>query len=178
MVEPMAKRIELVANVSIVLLVVVLLAERFTARTTPSTVSEATQNADTYAVGEHLDLPGLDPSASEATLVLVVRSTCPYCTASMPFYSSLSAMRSANPDRRLVAASWEAEDVTRRYLEEHHVVVDKILSVSPKSLRVPGTPTVILVNGKGTVQGAWVGKLSETHEQEVFRSFVTRPTAR
>ena len=174
----MARRIELVANVSIVLLVIVLLAERFTTWTTPSTASEVTQNGDTYAVGEHLDLPGLDPSASEATLVLVIRSTCPYCTASMPFYSSVSALRSANPDRRLVAASWETEEVTRHYLDHYHVVVDKILSVSPKSLHVPGTPTVILINSKGMVEGEWVGKLSESHEQEIYRSFATRATAR
>jgi hypothetical protein len=48
------------------------------------------------------------------------------------------------------------------------VTVDEVRQDSLDSIGVTGTPTLILVNREGAVDGVWVGKLPPEGETEVL----------
>jgi regulator of RNase E activity RraA len=50
------------------------------------------------------------------------------------------------------------------------VSVPEILQGSLSSVDVDATPTVLVVDAKGKIQKAWVGKLSSERERQVLAS--------
>jgi hypothetical protein len=111
----------------------------------------ATKN---YAVGDRFpDIPGL-PSATGGTLVLWLRTTCRFCTESMPFYTELVAL---SRRARIVAVGDEPAAVLRTYLEGNGVVVDAVLTVPVGTVRLAGTPTLVFVGPDKRVGAVWRG---------------------
>ena len=97
------------------------------------------------ATGEEIlaQVKGVNFGSAEATVVFVVRSTCQYCTESLPFYRSLVDRRnSKSASVRFVAVSAEPTDVVSRYLLNGGVKFDQLVEIRPPNgLRVY-TPTV------------------------------------
>lgn len=122
----------------------------------------------TYRAGDLLPaLQDYSYSNARATLVLAVRSTCGFCTQSMPFYSRIvDAVARSKGAVHLIAVSTESEDVLRSYFETHDVKVDSF--ESSQSLRIAGTPTLLLADSKGVVQDVWVGRLDDSGEAAVL----------
>jgi peroxiredoxin len=88
------------------------------------------------------------------SLVLLLSSTCRFCTESMPLYREL---RSQLQDRiALVAAGREAPETLTKYIEEHQVSVDAVRKVDGPWMAQP-TPTMVLVDAAGKVAKIWVG---------------------
>jgi hypothetical protein len=56
----------------------------------------------------------------------------------------------------------------RQYLKKLGVEVGEVRQVSMGALGLSGTPTLILVDGNGTVSNFWVGKLSQDGESDVL----------
>ena len=56
----------------------------------------------------------------------------------------------------------------QQYLTGEGIHVDEIKQASPASLGVAGTPTMLLVDGRGVVTRMWVGKLDTEKENEVI----------
>ena len=158
----MAPRLDSVTNCMIIfscLVVVGLLLEQRLGRT--STREEAD-----YAPGEAMDyLPGIDYGDSHRTLVLSLRSTCEFCTASMPFYKTLLETRSPAMSPRVVAVSFEKTEVTEAYLKDHGVRPDVVVTAV---LRSQATPRLILVDNLGRVEATWLGKLAPSREADVL----------
>ena len=107
---------------------------------------------------------------SDRTALLYVRSTCSYCTDSMPFYQTVTTARTtarahSSASVSLVAVSMEPAEVTRNYLAEHGVEVDRIVSEDVRS--VP-TPTLVIVDSEGVVEQSWTGLLRPDAEDEVI----------
>jgi hypothetical protein len=122
--------------------------------------------AASYQPGDVMDaLPGLDVRAAPATLVLFLRSTCGVCTSSMEFYRRLQA---APRRAALVVAGIESVEVLEKYVSGHRFAPERIVQVSPGSVRVRGTPTAVLVDSEGVVQSVWLGKIAEAREAEVL----------
>jgi len=88
----------------------------------------------------------------------------------MPFYKSLadSPLRKSG-SFRLLAVSNEDAAATTEYLERNRVFVDQVVSERPPNTRVRGTPTLVLVDRKATVEKAWMGHLTKTAEDEVLK---------
>lgn len=107
-------------------------------------------------------IPGVDYADSVSTLVMYSRSTCQYCTASMPFYASLRSSL-IQADVRLVAASSEAVDVTEQYLARHGVTADQSVVLNTA---IP-TPTLMLVDRSGTIRKIWVGQQDKDGEAAI-----------
>ena len=59
----------------------------------------------------------------------------------------------------------EPAEVTRNYLAEHGVEVDRIVSEDVRS--VP-TPTLVIVDSEGVVEQSWTGSLRPDAEDEVI----------
>lgn len=159
------KRLEIAANVGIVLTAVLFAIAVRHVLTSERAAQEASRP---YQPGEAVDLPGLDTERSSATLVLFVRSTCPYCTESMPFYRRL--LDHASKGRmRAVAVVLEQRETGAAYLAAHGLTVQNVLTIDrSRPSRVKGTPTLILLDKSGRVVNSWVGKLAGQAENEVM----------
>lgn len=140
----------------------------------PTTQSEARNAAGaiSYRLGDKAPLPDeIKYADAKQTLVLFVRNTCRFCSASMPFYKRIAESQSRSAHRlRLVAASTDSTDDTAEYLGKHHLSVDQIVSFDydPNVVKVAVTPTLVLVDSNGVVQNLWRGEQRPTGEQKIF----------
>ena len=168
-------RLEKASHISIVVLccvaVFLLIERRFTASsvsTAPPAVTEAA------LLGKELNLPGIDWAAADATLVLQISSTCHFCQESVPFYIRLLSARQAETRRtQVVVATPDELNLMQSYLEGAGLIVDKIVNIQRRASGPKGSPIVFLVNHKGTVKRAFVGKLDTSREEELL-AHITR----
>jgi hypothetical protein len=121
--------------------------------------------ASAFRTGDRAEvIPDVRYDRAQKTVVLYVKSTCPYCTASMPFYDRLitSATKTGT---RIIAVSSETTDTLQQYLDNHHLRVDQV--VGGFTGKAIGTPTLLVVDRGGTVRGAWFGQQREQGEKEI-----------
>ena len=123
-------------------------------------------DSPTYTVGEQfVALPGVTLTDAPKTLVMFLRSTCRYCTDSVPFYRRLIDRTSRTP---VVAVSFEPEETLRSYLAEHGLRPDRVVSASRGSLRLTATPTLLLVSASGRIEKIWRGLQRTEKEAEIL----------
>lgn len=112
------------------------------------------------AIGEHLLLK--DARLSDPRNVVVVTSDkCPYSRASQPFHRRLTEAAHRLHVSLIVVTDKKSlvpQDVLAG-LDDH----DQVLKTDLKSLRITGTPTVLLLEG-GKLIGSWVGYLGKNQE--------------
>ena len=116
----------------------------------------------------------LDPTdfgATPWTVILLANSTCPFCTESMPFYSTLAHLRSSSGSSlvRLVAVSAEDETTTTDYFASNGVPIASPVSSTQSVVTQALTPTLIVVDAQRNIKGSFVGRLSQRGEAEVLR---------
>lgn len=160
----MARRLETLTNVAIV--TVSLLASVTLVK---NLLSHRPQGAASphVAVGNQVTVPGLDWRAAGSTLVLALRPDCHFCSDSAPFYRRLAAAVSDRPIQ-LTALFPESVETGADYLQSLGVEVTNVRRGSFESLRIPGTPTLMLVDAEGVVRNVWLGKLPVDTEREVL----------
>jgi hypothetical protein len=164
------KNIEFSANVAIVVVAVLLCAalfkSHFAASPAPGDGGGQPSPNKEIRPKERVNLPDVDWRRNGQTLLLVLSTTCHYCSESTAFYQQLIKERG---DRtRIIAALPQPPDEGKEYLEKHGVSVDDIRQVELGSIGVSGTPTLILVDGGGVAEGVWVGKLPRADEAKVL----------
>lgn len=102
-------------------------------RASPQRSSAAPSAPTTTGVAEYVpgdkapSLVGLEYQP-RGTVLLVVRSTCHYCTDSMPFYRMLRS-DAATKQVQVVALTTDPSDVCRSYLMKHGVQPDTVVGV-------------------------------------------------
>jgi hypothetical protein len=167
----MASRLDTAANVATILLCCIGAAMLFMrlqeARTAPMSQTPPAP----YKTGEAIAgaVGAVDFTKATGTVVLFLRSTCHYCTESMPFYRRLVEAAHAKGSKvKLAAVSFEAVSVTRKYLEQHQVGIDDVHTLSTGSTRLNGTPTLLLLDRRGIVQMTMIGKLPPDREDAVL----------
>jgi peroxiredoxin len=131
--------------------------------------SQAKQSAkEAYSVGQTIaDTGDLAFSGAPLTLLMVTQSHCGYCTASMPYYHTLTSA-AGSAGARVVAVTPEDPTVNRAYLSDHQVRVDAVVPVKGNNIKYRGTPALIVVDRRGKVVKAWTGKLNKEGEAEVL----------
>jgi thiol-disulfide isomerase/thioredoxin len=102
--------------------------------------------------------------AAGKSVVVVLRSTCGFCTASMSVYRQIAAAKGV----RFIAVSDEPQAVTQRYLESNGVAAAQIVSAERETLRVRGTPTLFLLDQAGVIRQREVGRLDEPKRRELL----------
>jgi hypothetical protein len=166
----MYKKIELLANVAIIVIALILgvvLVKRYLLSGTQSAVPPAPR----VQAGTKVELAGVDWSKSGQTLVLVLSDTCHYCTESAGFYQRLAEQKARQDGARLIAVL--PQDVSRgeAYMNKLGVAVDQVQQSPLNALGVSGTPTLLLVDNQGVVKESWLGKLPPDKETEVLNRF-------
>jgi len=144
----------------------------------PSASAAAAQRppSNEYKPGETLAaLPGFTSSPGARSLLFVVKSTCPYCTSSMPFYQRVvQEVRTAKSPVQLVGVCVESAEACQEYFKRHNLTMDLTLGVPPGTLKIVGTPTLLLVDG-GKVTASWTGALPAPDQQQaVLDATLTR----
>jgi len=131
-----------------------------------------------FRVGQPLTGTSLDFSKAETNLVFVLSPQCKFCTASADFYRRLLEAGGQKEDTRFIALFRQDATEGRSYLDGLGLQADRIavvgssLNYHGKSV---GTPTLLLVSREGVVSKAWVGKLGQEQESEVFSALDLHP---
>lgn len=164
----MRLKLETVANVTIIVTGVLVSSLVFKTWVSSARADAARQP---YRTGEKIEqIAGVDFSKAPRTVLLVVRSSCVFCSQSMSFYKRLAELRhKKGTDFRVVGLTTEPVEVGERYFSKNGVSLDTVASYEDVEFRVRATPTVILVDHDGRVIRSWVGLLSGIHEEEVVK---------
>jgi len=178
MKEGTPKRVEVTANLAIIVTAILLCAvlAKFLISKGPAANSEvattnqlsssANRRANTQIPpGTKVSIDGVDWAKNGQTLVLVLSDQCHFCGESAPFYQRLVREHGKT---RLVAVVPQTVDRGRRYLNKLDVTVDDVKQASFGSLGVRGTPTLILVDNNGSAIKSWIGKLAPNVEAAVI----------
>jgi len=159
-------RLNKIINVAIVL-VIILIGVVFTSKYLLH--RNATKGKDyRVAAGTKVSLPEVDWAQNGKTLLLVLQKGCRYCKQSAPFYQRLVKETATNRTIRLVAVLPQDVADGTQYLRDLDVPIDEVRQAALETLKVQGTPTLILVNSKGEVVESWAGKLPSDKETEVL----------
>lgn len=155
-----AKKIELAANIGIVItavLVVILFVRNYTQRQ---------NDQHTVALGSKFALKNVNWQSNDKNLVFAVSTTCHYCTESAGFYRKL-VEECKQQHVHTVAVLPQSQAEAQAYLSGEGVSVDEIRQAPLSDLDIGGTPTLVLVNQAGIVKHVWEGKLPSTKEDDV-----------
>lgn len=165
------KRIELLANISIILVAALLgivLVKSYLLTNTPKPKPAASSTgSNQLRAGTNISIPDIDWSKNGQTIVLAISDGCHFCSESAPFYQRLWTERR---NTHLVAVLPQPVEESKKYLNGLNVSIDDVRQVPLASFGVTSTPTLILVNDKGAIINSWVGKLTADREREVLAS--------
>jgi hypothetical protein len=158
----MVGKIQSLANVAILLVAGLIGLQAYRrAATNVATPSE-------LKPGTHLTLAGVDWHDHARTLLLVLSPQCHFCSESAPLYRRLTEDPVLAKHFHFIAVLPSRVDESRRYLNALHVTIGEIRQFDFASWRVPGTPTLILVDSDGKVVRSWVGKLNADSEEALI----------
>jgi H+/gluconate symporter-like permease len=156
-----AKTLETAANIGIV--VFVLAALGFLAKGHWLKSPEPKQ----ISVGEQFALKNTNWQASGGAVVLGISTTCHFCTESAPFYRELVKKCEAQ-HVHTIAVLPQSQEEAEAYLSGEGVVVDEIRQYPLSQLEISGTPTLLMIDARGTVKQVWLGKLQPNQEKDVM----------
>ncbi len=157
------KRIELLANVAIIVVAIMLgvvLVQRFF-------FAKTAQPPPEIAVGTKISLPEVEWAKNGKTVLVVLQKGCHFCAESAPFYQRL-AQTAAARNVKLIAVLPQPPAEGQEYLNALSVPITDIRQAPLNMINVSGTPTLILVDDKGAAAATWVGKLPPEKESEVL----------
>lgn len=128
---------------------------------------EAIQSAE-----KQLSVPDVKWSEQPKTLIIALQASCHFCNESAPFYKRL--IESAKGKNvKLVAVLPADVGESRAHLDKLGLADLEVKEASLDSIKVDGTPTLILVDDKGEVTNSWVGKLPPNKEIEVISKLLS-----
>jgi thioredoxin-related protein len=122
--------------------------------------------------GERFDqLKAVMPAGSNRALVVAVSPTCHFCNDSMPFYKKLIDQRNQQGSQvKVIAAvpNEEAKAEESQKFASAGASPDGMVHMDFSTIKVPGTPTLLLVDNDGKVLNVWVGKQDKKGEKEIL----------
>jgi hypothetical protein len=164
------KRIELLANLAIIIVAVLLgvvLVKQLVLNKNTQPARPASARRE-VSRGDKVSVSGIEWAKNSHTLLLVLQRGCHFCTESAPFYQQLIKQTSARNDIKLVALLPQSISESKQYLKEIGIDIADVRQVSPGQINVGGTPTLILVNNEGVASDVWAGKLPADEESKVL----------
>lgn len=160
----MTRKLDIVTNIAIV--IVALIASAVLVKNYLQ--SKAEQGVPPQiGVGEKFSLTDVDWKGNGNTLVLALASGCDSCSESAPFYRRLTADLPAERVH-ITAVLPESVEESREYLRSLKVEIGDVRQGSFQSLKIKGTPTLILVDPEGVVRNVWLGRFPPDKEQQVI----------
>lgn len=122
----------------------------------------------TYEPGERVQWSADVGRPGRERLVLFLRSTCSYCTDSMPFYRRLSVELRKHDKVELIALGDEPDEILSEYLSRHDLTGVTAVRLPTRDSKLAMTPIVLLVGPSGEVRRAWSGRMDLNQERELL----------
>jgi hypothetical protein len=136
------------------------------------TVAAETRPESGFKTGERVstDLEQLQLGTAKPSAVVVVSNTCHFCVESADFYRRLASLEKGAGGRfqALFLGMHGTEDAERFVTTQRLSPTQARPTPSDVQARVPGTPTLLLVDARGRVTQSWVGKLTQSQEEDVI----------
>jgi thioredoxin-related protein len=111
------------------------------------------------------------PAGTDRALVVALQPGCHFCNESMPFYKKIIDERNKRGSNvKVIAAVGQeaAKAEEQQKMAEAGVQPDALVTLNFQEIKVPGTPTLLLVDNQGKVLEKWVGKVPEGDEDDVL----------
>ena len=164
----MRKTVELITNIAIILVCGLLCWTFFTHKSL--SFGAASIANDPHLEGLMLpSLPGHRWNDHQKTLVVAIRKGCHYCEESLPFYKRLSGLEGSNGlHAHLLAVMPDNQTSGIQMLQSAGLTVDSVFNQPLDSIKVSGTPTLLLLDASGRIAKAWVGQLPPEDEKAVI----------
>lgn len=119
--------------------------------------------------GSRLEIPSVDWSHANHTLVLVLSTGCHFCNESADFYRRLAPIASTARVPVVAVFPQPIEEARTHWTSQNLPLIGVSFAQVPGGkLPVAGTPTVILVDHKGVVLRAWTGKQTASGEAAII----------
>jgi hypothetical protein len=106
-------------------------------------------------VGDKISLPGVK-LGPQGTVVLALREGCPYCARSAPLYKDIIEAAQLN-NRNVIAVLPGSVERGKSYLASLGIALPGVYQMDLGTLKIHGTPTLLLVAEGGIVERAWSG---------------------
>jgi thioredoxin-related protein len=167
----LVKYLDRIANLAVIVAVAVFLVLVYRGNFSghPS-VASPTQDL----VGRSVVLSGVRFPKNQNSLLIAVSTSCHFCQDSLPLYKQITAR--SKGQLNVVAVLPQSQPEATKFLRDAGVEADQVVSASLESIGVRGTPTVMLLDGNGKIQKAWVGRLDEKRKKELLQDVL--PDAR
>ena len=157
------KRLDLIANIAVIVTSVALLGFLGNSWYESHYAPQPPQAG--ALIGTTVHLSGVDFAQQGKTLLIAISTTCHFCRDSEPFYRQLA--KAGNFKTHLVAVLPQPQSDAESYVHSSIAPSLQVVSASLDTMGVSGTPTLLLVDGHGKVEKAWVGKLDDAGQKQV-----------
>lgn len=118
-------------------------------------------------------IPTIDYQSNKRTLLIVLNTNCKYCSESAPLYRKLMDQNSQSSKLHIVAIFPNRADEVSQFMKTHELKMEAVTDIQLDTLRLSGTPSLILVNSAGEINDFWVGKLTESEAEHVLLSLAS-----
>ena len=108
-----------------------------------------------YKTGQTIDVPAEWYQSSPYTVVLFARASCGACQNAQPFFKQLVTGLKGRA-AVVLAGGEQGQDDDAQYGRALGLK-DPAIRVAPDGLKVRATPTLVLINRRGEILGAWEG---------------------
>lgn len=160
-------RLEICANVCIILLAIVLTV-MLVRIYWPQRSHRDTDQHRRPIVGSKLLLDQIDFSKADKTALVAVSTRCHFCMESAPFYQKLIEQVGRDKKTQIFFLFPRNVEEGKQYLEGLNLRPVNVTEAEFVSLQIGGTPTVMLADSNGNLTDVWVGKLPARDEEEVL----------
>jgi hypothetical protein len=165
----MPKKLEVVANIAIITLVVLLAVSLFRQHIYRA---KANESGTELSQGKSVLAPaGYRWEQHSRTLLMALRYGCVHCERNMELYREIeSKFGKGSAETQLLAIFPDDAFVAQHDIDEHGLHgLPFLANVDFDKLHVLGTPTLLLVDSRGTILRSWIGELSKQKQDEVLQ---------
>lgn len=155
-------KIELVTNIVIILAVLLLGASYVKAH--------FGHHDEGLVIGSTVDPPsGYSWRDHNQTLLVAVRKGCIFCERSYPFYRQLEGLEhDSHLKAHILMVMPDDPSSGAALLSAQGIKSQSITNISLSSIKVSGTPTLLLVDANGRLVQRWVGELNASSAEAVL----------
>ena len=168
----MKSKIELGLNIAIAVAILViagvLVKRTFFAEQAKQPTLEAQAQ---QLLGTRISVPGVDWAQNKKSLIFFLKKDCIYCDAVAPSYQQLIG-EAEKANVKLIAILPNPVQVGREYVQSLGLLIENVQTGVLASYKIPGTPSVLMVDAEGIVRGIWIGA-EPGREKEMLAKLVS-----